>query len=53
MEKVILTLEEFHKLIWSTSLSQLAKTYAISDNGLRKMCKKYKFPIPLTGIGRN
>jgi hypothetical protein len=49
MEKVILTREEFHKLIWSTPLSQLAKTYAISDNGLRKMCKKYKVPIPFNG----
>lgn len=49
MEKVTLTRHEFYGLIWSTPLSQLAKTYAISDNGLRKMCKKYKVPIPFNG----
>ncbi|MBY8961792.1 hypothetical protein KJK34_03400 [Flavobacterium sp. D11R37] len=49
MKKVTLTRQEFYELIWSTPLSQLAKTYAISDNGLRKMCKKYKVPIPFNG----
>lgn len=49
MEKVTLTRNEFYKLIWSTPLSKLAKTYALSDNGLRKMCKKYKVPIPPNG----
>jgi hypothetical protein len=49
MEKVTLTRQEFYSLIWSTPLSQLAKTYAISDNGLRKMCKKYNVPIPFNG----
>lgn len=49
MEKTTLTRQEFYELIWSTPLSQLAGTYAISDNGLRKMCKKYKVPIPFNG----
>ncbi|MDC7217719.1 MAG: hypothetical protein PQJ28_01705, partial [Spirochaetales bacterium] len=49
MEKVTLTRKEFYNLVWSTPLSKLAKSYAISDNGLRKMCKKYKVPIPPNG----
>ena len=49
MEKVTLTRQEFYNLVWSTPLSQLTRKYAISDNGLRKMCKKYKVPIPFNG----
>lgn len=36
-------------MIWSEPLSRLSKKYAISDNGLRKMCKKYEVPIPKNG----
>lgn len=49
MEKITITRKEFYLLIWSMPLSQLAKKYAISDNGLRKMCKKYDVPIPKNG----
>lgn len=49
MEKITFTRHEFYELIWSTPLIQLSKKYAISDNGLRKMCKKYLIPIPKNG----
>jgi len=49
MEKITFTRQEFYSLIWSTPLSQLARKYAISDNGLRKMCRKYQLPIPQNG----
>jgi len=49
MEKEYLTRKEFYELIWSEPLSKLAKKYAISDNGLRKICIKYKIPIPFNG----
>lgn len=49
MEKITLTRKEFYDLIWSEPLSRLSKKYAISDNGLRKMCKKYNVPIPKNG----
>jgi len=45
MEKITLTRKGFYDLIWSEPLSRLSKKYAISDNGLRKMCKKYNVPI--------
>ncbi len=49
MEKITHTRKGFYDLIWSEPLSRLSKTYAISDNGLRKMCKKYNVPIPKNG----
>jgi hypothetical protein len=49
MEKIIFTRKRFYDLIWSEPLSKLSKKYAISDNGLRKMCTKYNVPIPKNG----
>lgn len=49
MEKEILTRQQFYTLVWSIPMSQLAKKYALSDNGLRKLCVKYHIPIPRNG----
>jgi len=49
MEKQIVTRQQLYELIWSTPMSQLAKKYALSDNGLRKLCVKYHIPIPKNG----
>lgn len=46
MEKSSFKKREFYELIWMTPLSRLATIYDISDNGLRKICKKYAIPIP-------
>jgi len=35
--------------VWTESLSRLAKKDKISDNGLRKICKRMNIPIPAMG----
>ncbi|AWH86340.1 hypothetical protein HYN59_15035 [Flavobacterium album] len=49
MDKLTLSRNEFYELIWSEPLSKLSKKYALSDNGLRKMCRKYNVSIPKNG----
>lgn len=44
-----LTRKELYNLVWSTSLTALAKNYAISDVGLRKICVKHDIPLPGQG----
>jgi hypothetical protein len=45
----VFTREELYNLVWKTPLSQLAKKYNISDNGLRKVCKRLDIPLPKNG----
>lgn len=49
MEKVVLTGKELYELVWSNSLKSLSRKYNISDNGLRKICKKNNIPLPKIG----
>lgn len=49
MEKIILTRQELYDLVWENPLSKLAKKYNLSDNGLRKVCKKLDIPLPKNG----
>ena len=49
MEQVTLTRKELYDLVWAEPLSRLAKKYKISDNGLRKSCKRMNIPIPALG----
>ena len=49
MEQVTLTRKELYDLVWTEPLSRLAKKYKISDNGLRKICKRMNIPIPAMG----
>ncbi|MBP8034707.1 MAG: hypothetical protein KAZ71_08910 [Bacteroidia bacterium] len=49
MGKVELTRQELYDLVWSKPMSRLALEYNISDNGLRKICKKHEIPLPLLG----
>jgi hypothetical protein len=49
MEQVTLTRKELYDLVWAQPLSRLAKKYKISDNGLRKICKRINIPIPAMG----
>ncbi len=44
-----LTRKELYDLVWSKSLTQLAKEYNTSDNGLRKICKKHNISLPKMG----
>ena len=49
MEEIVLTREELYDLVWSEPLSRLARKYNISDNGIRKRCKKMNIPLPKAG----
>lgn len=49
MEQISFTRKELYDLIWSSPLSQVAKTYNLTDNELRKRCKEFDIPIPYNG----
>jgi len=49
MNKTQFTRKELYDLVWSKPLNHLAKAYNISDNGLRKICKKHSIPLPKMG----
>lgn len=49
MEEIEFTRTELYDLVWSEPLSRLARKYNISDNGLRKICKKHHIPLPVMG----
>ncbi len=41
--------EDVYALVWQTPLSQLAKTFGLSDVGLRKICIRHDIPTPPLG----
>lgn len=45
----VLTRKELYGLVWSISMVALSKKYSISDNGLRKICKRMNIPLPGNG----
>lgn len=48
-ENIKISRKELYDLVWSKPMSTLAKEYLISDNGLRKICKKFNIPLPQLG----
>ncbi len=44
-----LTRQELYDLVWSKPMTTLAKEFNLSDNGLRKICKKNDIPLPNAG----
>jgi len=40
---------ELYQLVWQEPMSRLAKTFAISDVGLAKICRKHNVPSPPRG----
>lgn len=46
-ENIKISRQELYNLAWSKPMSKLALEYNISDNGLRKICKKFDIPLPL------
>jgi len=40
---------ELYDLVWSKPMTTLAKEFNLSDNGLRKICKKNDIPLPNSG----
>lgn len=49
MDTITFTRKELYDLVWKEPLSRLAKKYKISDNGLRKICKRMNIPLPANG----
>ncbi|MFN3137688.1 MAG: hypothetical protein ACE37L_08370 [Allomuricauda sp.] len=49
MKSKTISRKELYELVWATPLTQLAKQYNISDNGLRKICIKHEIPLPKAG----
>jgi hypothetical protein len=49
MEQIVLSRKELFDLVWSTPLLTLSKKFAISDNGIRKICKRMNIPLPQLG----
>ena len=49
MNKITLTRDQLYDLIWSKPTITLAKEFGLSDNGLRKICKKFNIPLPYLG----
>lgn len=48
-ESIKISRQELYDLVWSKPMTTLAKEYNISDNGLRKICKKLNIPLPQLG----
>ena len=44
-----LSRQELYDMVWSKPMTTLAKEFNLSDNGLRKICKKYDIPMPKVG----
>jgi hypothetical protein len=41
--------EELYEQVWSVPIWTLCEQYGLSDNGLRKVCKRLNVPVPSRG----
>ena len=41
--------ETLYREVWQDPVTEVAKRYGLSDNGLRKICKKMDVPLPQAG----
>jgi len=48
-QSLVLTREELYELVWSTPMSQLARSFSLSDVGLAKVCDRHNIPRPPRG----
>ena len=46
---MVFSRKDLYDLVWSDSLTALSKKYNISDNSLRKVCKRMDIPLPDQG----
>lgn len=49
MKTTELSRKELYDLVWSTSLSKLTQQYALSNDGIKKICKQFEIPMPDSG----
>lgn len=45
----MVTRGQLYEEVWSMPLSQLCERYGLSDNGLRKVCRRLSVPVPPRG----
>ncbi len=38
--------KELYEIVWSKPISKLTQEYALSNDGIKKLCKKFNIPIP-------
>lgn len=50
METIELSRKQLYDLVWSTPISKLTQQYAISNEGFKKICKKFEIPVPQNGF---
>jgi hypothetical protein len=41
--------EALYLQVWSLPMTRLSQLYGLSDNGLRKTCRRYNIPVPRLG----
>lgn len=46
METIELTRKELYDIVWSTPVSKLTQEYALSNDGIKKLCKQFEIPMP-------
>lgn len=46
METIELTRKELYDMVWSTPVSKLTQQYALSSEGIKKICKQFEIPMP-------
>jgi len=45
----IFTRQRLYDLVWSKPMVKIAKDYGMSDNSIRKICRKFNIPTPEAG----
>jgi hypothetical protein len=48
-KKIGINRTDLYEQVWSTPMTQLASQYSMSDNGLKKICRKLNIPTPPIG----
>ena len=46
METIELTRKELYDKVWTTPVSKLIQEYALSTEGIKKLCKQFEIPMP-------
>ena len=49
METIQITRKELYDLVWSIPITKLTLQYAITVDGIKKLCKQFDIPIPQSG----
>lgn len=47
--EIVFEREALYKEVWTTPLTKLGEKYGLSDNGIRKVCKALRIPLPQRG----